>query len=185
MGAVKGTGSRARAVEREEPLSNRDRQERWRVEFPFGWDADELVSRRQLLRWSVWASGALFTSTGLLAALGYARGRRRGGTRAIVEASAVPVGEAHYFAYPRADDHAILLRLDERRFVAYSGKCTHLSCAVYWNAQRRRLLCPCHEGVFHPETGGVLAGPPPRPLPRIALEERGGMLYAMGEEAPG
>jgi hypothetical protein len=42
------------AIEHEEPLSDRTRDERWQVEFPFGWDADELVSRRQLLRWSVW-----------------------------------------------------------------------------------------------------------------------------------
>lgn len=167
--------------ERDAPLSPRTRAERWRADFPFGWDADDLVSRRQLLQWSVWASGALFASTGLLAALSFLRDRRRGTVRAIVAASAVPVGEAHYFSYPGANDHAILLRLAERRFVAYSGKCTHLSCAVYWDARRGRLLCPCHEGVFHPETGDVLAGPPPRPLPRIALEERDGVLYAMGE----
>lgn len=171
------------STEHDEPLSNRTREGRWSAEFPFEWDADELVSRRQLLRWSVWASGALFASTGVLAALAYARERRRGGLRAIVEASAVPVGGAHYFAYPGPEDLAILLRLDERRFVAYSGKCTHLSCAVYWSAERGRLLCPCHEGVFHPETGDVLAGPPPRPLPRIALREEGGMLYAV-EEVP-
>jgi nitrite reductase/ring-hydroxylating ferredoxin subunit len=162
-------------------LSAHTRDERWRVEFPFGWDADDLVSRRQLLRWSVWASGALFGSTAVLAVLGYARARGRGGKRAIVNAAEVPIGGVHYFKYPGPDDHAILLRLDEDRFVAYSGKCTHLSCAVYWSAARNRLLCPCHEGVFHPETGGVLAGPPPRPLPRIALSQEDGVLYALQE----
>lgn len=162
-----------------EHLSNRSRAERWSVEFPFEWDADELVSRRQLLRWSVWASGALFGGTGLLAALAYAREPRHGGLRAIVEASAVPVGGAHYFEYPGPGDHAILLRLAERRFVAYGGTCTHLSCAVYWSAERNRLVCPCHEGIFHPETGDVLAGPPPRPLPRIELREEAGVLYAV------
>ncbi|HEU4649454.1 MAG TPA: Rieske (2Fe-2S) protein [Gemmatimonadales bacterium] len=168
-------------VDREEPLSERTRDERWRVEFPFGWDADELVSRRHLLQWSVWVSGALFASTGLLAVLARARQRRRGGLRAIVEASAVPVGGVQYFAYPRPDDPAILVRLGERRFAAYSGRCTHLSCAVYWDPERGRLVCPCHQGIFHPETGDVLAGPPPRPLPSIALREEGGMLYAVEE----
>jgi Rieske Fe-S protein len=38
--------------------------------------------------------------------------------------------------------------------------------------------------VFHPETGGVLAGPPPRPLPRIELSEANGILYAV-QETPG
>lgn len=167
--------------ENEELLSNRTSEGRWHAEFPFEWDADDLVSRRQLLRWSVWASGALFASTGVLAALAYTRRSGRGALRAIVEASAVPVGSAHYFAYPGPEDHAILVHLSENRFVAYSGKCTHLSCAVYWSEERNRLLCPCHEGVFHPETGGVLAGPPPRPLPRIELREDGGMLYAVRE----
>ncbi len=176
-----GDGPDRLKVGADELLSNRTRAERWRVEFPFGWDADELVSRRQLLRWSVLASGALFASTGALALLGYARERGRGGRRAIIAAPAVAIGGAHYFNYPGPDDHAILLRLAEHRFVAYSGKCTHLSCAVYWSAERERLLCPCHQGVFHPETGGVLAGPPPRPLPRIALEAENGMLYALKE----
>lgn len=168
--------------ERDEPLSNRTTEERWAVDFPYEWDADELVSRRQLLRWSVGASGALFASTALLAALALARGRGRGGLRAIVEASAVPVGGVHYFTYPGPDDHAILLRLDASRFVAYSGKCTHLSCAVYWNAEMGKLRCPCHDGLFDPETGGVLAGPPQRPLPSIALGENEGMIYAIEEK---
>jgi Rieske Fe-S protein len=170
-------------TEREEPLSNRTRDERWGVDFPFEWDADELVSRRQLLRWSVGASGALFASTGVLAILAYARNGSRGSPRAIVAASAVPVGGVHYFRYPGPDDHAILMQPSPGRFVAYSGKCTHLSCAVYWNAQMGKLRCPCHEGLFDPETGGVLAGPPPRPLPRIALREENGLLYAV-EETP-
>ncbi|HEY9450531.1 MAG TPA: ubiquinol-cytochrome c reductase iron-sulfur subunit [Gemmatimonadaceae bacterium] len=167
--------------ENEELLSNRTSEGRWHVEFPFEWDADDLVSRRQLLRWSVWASGALFASTGILAALSFTRERRRGSLAAIVKASDVPVGEAHYFAYPGPEDHAILLHLRENRFVAFSGKCTHLSCAVYWSKERGRLLCPCHEGVFHPETGDVLAGPPPRPLPKIELHEENGVLYAVSE----
>ena len=167
--------------ENDERLSNRTTEGRWQVEFPFEWDADDLVSRRQILRWSVWASGALFASTGLLAALSFTRERQRGGRAAIVKASDVPVGEAHYFTYPGPEDQAILLHLSENRFVAFSGKCTHLSCAVYWSAERGRLLCPCHDGVFHPETGDVLAGPPPRPLPRIELREEDGMLYALRE----
>lgn len=170
------------AAERERDLvSNRTRAGRWAATFPYGWDADELVARRQLLRWAVMASGALFAATGILAGLGYARDRRRGDLQPIVAAADVPVGGVHYFAYPGEDDHALLLRLDENRFVAYSGKCTHLSCAVYWRTEQRQLYCPCHEGYFEPETGDPIAGPPPRPLPRIELREDDGMLYAVAE----
>ena len=164
-------------------LSNRTRAERWRVEFPYGWNADDLVSRRHLLRWAVMASGALFAATGALAGIGLVRDRTRGGTQQIVRTSEVPQGSVHYFSYPEPGDHAILLHLDDGRFVAYSGKCTHLSCAVYYEASRNKLLCPCHEGVFDPATGEVLAGPPPRPLPKIVLREENGTLFAV-EEVP-
>lgn len=66
--------------------------------------------------------------------------------------------------------------------VAYSRVCTHLSCAVFWDAGAARLECPCHEGFFDPQTGMVTAGPPPRPLPRIALELSGRDIYAVGIE---
>ncbi|MBX6342872.1 MAG: Rieske 2Fe-2S domain-containing protein, partial [Thermomicrobiaceae bacterium] len=59
----------------------------------------------------------------------------------------------------------------------------HLSCAVYWNAERGQLLCPCHNGVFDAQTGDVLAGPPSRPLPRIALAVEGDAIYATEEVA--
>ncbi|HEX5166546.1 MAG TPA: Rieske (2Fe-2S) protein [Thermomicrobiales bacterium] len=164
-------------------LSNRTRAGRWQVDFPYEWDADDLVSRRQVLRWAVWASGALFAATAGLAGLTLARNQHRGGEQRIIESDAVPTGGVHYFHYPGKDDHAILLRLTEERFVAYSGKCTHLSCAVYWDEDREELICPCHEGVFAPETGDVIAGPPPRPLPRIVVTERDGAVYAI-EEVP-
>jgi Rieske Fe-S protein len=49
---------------------------------------------------------------------------------------------------------------------------------VYYSAEHRRLECPCHEGYFDVNSGRVLQGPPPRPLPRIVLERRGDTLVA-------
>lgn len=163
-------------------LGNRKRAERWQAEFPYEWNADDLVGRRQLLKWAVMASGALFAATGVLAGLGFARPRKRGTEQEIASASAIPVGGVHYFKYPKADDHAILLHLEEGNFVAYSGKCTHLSCAVYWDEDRGKLICPCHEGIFDPRTGERIAGPPPRPLPVITLRQDGDTLFAVSEE---
>ena len=164
-----------------QPVSNRTRPARWQAQFPYAWDADDLVSRRELLRLAVWASGALFVATGALAGLGYVRERTRGSARQIASANDVQPGQALYFNYPGADDHAILLRLDEQRYVAYSGKCTHLSCAVYWSAEHGDLYCPCHQGHFDPQTGAVTAGPPSRPLPRIALRREGDAIIAVEE----
>jgi nitrite reductase/ring-hydroxylating ferredoxin subunit len=161
----------------------RARPGRTRTSFPYHWDADELVSRRELLRFAVLASGALFAGTAVLAVLGWLDNRRRGTPTPIVQASAVPEGTAYYFNYPDQDDQAMLLHLPGGRFVAYSQTCTHLSCAVYFQPEQQRLYCPCHEGVFDVESGEPTAGPPQRRLPRIALRREGETLIAV-EEAP-
>jgi Rieske Fe-S protein len=177
MGAVNGPDGTT-------PLSpRRPGPGRWRAEFPYHWDVDDQVGRRELLRLAVITSGALFAGTAVLALLGRVRDRTRGGPRAVARVDQIPQGDAFYFNYPGEDDQAMLLRLPDGRFVAYSQKCTHLSCAVYYQAERDRLFCPCHEGVFDPRTGEPVAGPPSRPLPRIALRQDGDMLIAL-EETP-
>lgn len=161
-------------------MAERRQLGRWRAEFPYRWDADDLVSRRQLLRFAVFTSGALFASTMLIAALGLLQRQRPSDVRPIARVADVPEGTALYFHYPEPDDQAVLLHLAGGRFVAYSQRCTHLSCAVYYQEERQRLYCPCHEGVFNPLTGDPVAGPPQRRLEQILLREEGGMLYAVG-----
>lgn len=167
------------------PVPWRALERRWTRDFPYDWPSDDLVNRRQMLRWAVGLSGALFAMTGVLAALGFTTKRTHGTATAIVAADAIPVGGVHYFRYPENNsdpaNHAILLRLDENRYAAYGGKCTHLSCAVWWQQASGKLECPCHNGIFDPNTGDVVAGPPTRPLPSITLENRNGTLYAIQE----
>lgn len=153
--------------------------DRWRAEFPYHWDADDLVSRRQLLQVTIYTSGALFSVTALLAFLGLVRQRSRTAPQPIARVSEVAEGEARYFHYPAADDEAVLLHLPGGRFVAYSQTCTHLSCSVYYQHEEERLFCPCHSGVFDALTGEPTAGPPQRPLPRIALRQEGDTIYAV------
>ena len=64
-------------------------------------------------------------------------------------------------------------------FVAFSQSCTHLSCAVIPKVEEGVFFCPCHEGYFDLRTGRNIAGPPPRPLPRIVLEIEGEDIYAV------
>jgi Rieske Fe-S protein len=155
---------------------------RWRAEFPYHWDADDLVSRRRFLQFAVYTSGALFAGTALLAVLGLIQRPRQTEAQPVVRAADLPEGQAFYFTYPEPDDQAVLLRLPGDRFVAYSQRCTHLSCAVYYQPERNRLYCPCHEGVFDPQTGEPIAGPPQRRLPQIRLRRDGDMLVAEGVE---
>lgn len=157
--------------------------QRWQEEFPYQWDADDLVSRRELLQFAVYTSGALFSVTALLALLGLVRRTPAQEALPIARVGDIAEGQPVYFRYPASDDEAVLLRLPGEQFVAYSQKCTHLSCAVYYQADHQRLFCPCHDGVFNVLTGDPEAGPPQRRLPRIALRRDGDMLYATGVEA--
>ena len=83
------------------------------------------------------------------------------------------MGEVKLFSYPEPADACIMIRTAADQVVAYSQKCTHLSCAVYYAKEANRLECPCHEGYFSVADGAVLQGPPPRALPRILLRRDG------------
>jgi Rieske Fe-S protein len=156
----------------------------WREQFPYRLDADDLVSRREFLRIAVLTSGALFGGTLLLAGLGTVNNARRTGAAVpIARAAELQPNEVRYFTFPGPEDHAMLINLPGGP-VAYSQKCTHLSCAVYYQSEpSERLYCPCHEGIFSVADGEPVAGPPQRRLPRIRLEQRDGILYAV-EEVP-
>ncbi len=159
-----------------------DQLPRWQQEFPYHWDADALVSRRELLRFTVYTSGTLFAATALLTVLGLIRQTRPPTfpTKLITRLDQIAEGAAFYFSYPGPQDQAMLLHLPGGQLVAYSQKCTHLSCAVFYEPERGRLYCPCHDGVFNPVTGDAVAGPPRRRLPRIVLRREADQIFAVG-----
>lgn len=64
---------------------------------------------------------------------------------------------------------AIVIRLDDGSFRAFSALCTHLQCIVAYSAERKRIECPCHRGVYSLE-GVNIAGPPPSPLRPLTVE---------------
>src|SRR5262249_8756808 len=100
----------------------------------------------------------------------------------VAAAGEIGVGEVKLFAYPGAGDPCILVRTAENEYAAFSQKCTHLSCAVYYEKDEKRLACPCHQGYFSISDGTVLQGPPQRPLPRVVLEQEAGELVAVRME---
>ena len=75
------------------------------------------------------------------------------------------------------------MRLTDTEVVAFSQKCTHLGCVVFYETEERRWHCPCHEGNFEARTGAVISGPPTRPLGRIDLELRDDVIWAQGAPA--
>ncbi|MBI2403623.1 MAG: Rieske 2Fe-2S domain-containing protein [Gemmatimonadetes bacterium] len=124
----------------------------------------------------------------------------------VITRDAVQTGEA-VLAFPQGkesnhDNLVMLVRLDQsgyepptrlewtaEGFAAYSAICTHLACTVRFSGEGvaaapfSHIHCPCHAGVFDPRHGGaVVAGPPPRALPQLAVRlNQAGEVIAAGK----
>jgi Rieske Fe-S protein len=158
-------------------------QAAWRQDFPIDWPQDHYVARRDFTRFLVLASLPFaLVQLGIGIVNWFRRNRGRPPAKAIAPLAEIPIGGVLSFTYPDAHDPCLLLRLDDKTLRAFSQKCTHLGCAVTPNADKSYLYCPCHKGYFAVENGRPLAGPPRRPLPRITLENRDGVVYAIAVE---
>ena len=156
---------------------------RWKRDFPFEALGEEEVTRREFARYLVLGAGILAGANVGLAIWTQLRTINTGSPRPIVALDKVAIGDTFLFRYPSSADPAILLRAAEREVVAFSQKCTHLGCVVYYEQNEDRWHCPCHEGNFDTLTGAVQSGPPPRPLGRIDVEIRNdGMIWALGSK---
>jgi Rieske Fe-S protein len=156
-------------------------QPQWRKDFAIDWPRDQYVARRDFAKFLVLTSGAFAVGQGWIAVQSLVRSRRAPPPRRrIASVAAMTPGTALMFDYPAEHDSCLLIRTREGALVAYSQKCTHLSCAVVPKIDEGILHCPCHEGYFDLATGRNIAGPPPRPLPIIELEIDGDDIYAVG-----
>jgi Rieske Fe-S protein len=160
-----------------------EQQPAWRHDFPIDWPQDHYVARRDFTKFLVLISGAFVVGQLWIGAENWRRNRRgRPPIRQVATLAQLPVGSSLVFHYPNEHDDCLLIRPDEKTLLAYSQKCTHLSCAVIPRLQAGELFCPCHEGHFDLSTGRPIAVPPRRPLPRIRLETRGDVIYATDVE---
>ena len=153
----------------------------WKRDFPYEAAAEEEVTRREFARYLVAGAGVMAAGNLGFAAWTQLRTINTGEPRALIPLADVAVGDTYLFKYPSDNDPAILLRVAEDEVVAFSQKCTHLGCVVYYEESEQRWHCPCHEGNFEARTGNVISGPPTRPLGRIDLEVRAdGTIWALG-----
>lgn len=158
-------------------------QPAWRQDFPIDWSQDHYVARRDFTKFLVWTSLPFaLVQLGIVLISWIRRGGRRPPTKAIAKLVDIPIGGVLCFAYPGVNDRCLLLRPNADTLRAFSQKCTHLGCAVTPNLDKNCLFCPCHKGFFALDSGRPLAGPPRRPLPRITLENRNGVVYAVAVE---
>jgi len=152
----------------------------WRDEFSVFTSDERYVTRRQFAKFLTLASLGMFVGNLWVLAKAHFAKTPSFPSVEVGEVGEIPVRGIKLFTYPTPNDHCILIRTGEEEYIAYSQKCTHLSCAVYFSARDDRLECPCHQGFFSARDGSVLQGPPPRPLPQITLERNGSRLLAVG-----
>jgi Rieske Fe-S protein len=184
-GALDGAKADGRDTDDRVPRSSGEPQQIWRRDFPYTSEGEETVTRREFTRYLVLASGAFAAGNVVVAGWASARGVPEGKPSRIVALDDVPIGGSHLFRYPGEEDPAILVRIGDTDVVAWSQKCTHLGCVVYYAEEQQLLECPCHEGFFDVHTGRVVAGPPERPLPSITVEVRDGQVWATGYQVRG
>ena len=159
---------------REKPL--------WRDEFSIQSATERYVARRQFSKFLVLTSLGMFIGNLWILVRSWFVAKPSFTPQRVAAIDNIAVGEVKLFSYPSPEDPCIMIRTAADTFLAYSQKCTHLSCAVYYAREQNRLECPCHEGYFSVADGSVLQGPPPRPLTRIILKRDGNNLMATGVE---
>ncbi len=99
----------------------------------------------------------------------------------IASVDEIQTGSAKMFNF---NGKAAILLKTPGGFRAYGAVCTHLGCIVKWKIDENIILCPCHLGKFDPNTGKVVAGPPPSRLPTIIIKVKEGSVYALKWKDP-
>jgi cytochrome b6-f complex iron-sulfur subunit len=65
---------------------------------------------------------------------------------------------------------AMLIHHADGQWVALIAVCKHLGCTVQYQADKDRIYCACHGGVYNAHDGGNISGPPPKPLDRLEVK---------------
>jgi Rieske Fe-S protein len=148
------------------------------VDFPIERVEAEHVSRREFAKFLCLVSGGMAVGSGWVAAKDRLFPPHRiEGEVHVCNLGAVPLGGTHPFTVPGSQVPFILIHLNDGSWRAYEQKCTHLSCAVFYQPEVDKIQCPCHNGWFDARTGNVLQGPPPRPLRHLDVVIKGQEIY--------
>ena len=97
------------------------------------------------------------------------------GGKALVAASAVPVGGGKEVTDPTTGDQVWVLQLDAGKFTAVDAKCPHQGCAVGFVSKSTGFRCPCHNSTFT-SSGALINGPATTGLKAVPVTESGGQI---------
>jgi len=93
-----------------------------------------------------------------------------GGPVRLTPAQVDALQSKRFVIVPAAGTRILAFRDQSQKLRALDARCTHEGCTVQYVAAQAAIWCACHNGRFDVE-GRVLAGPPPRPLPRYGIHE--------------
>lgn len=142
------------------------------------------ITRRKLTEILIGLVSLFFTSGIVAVALKYLTPQTATATSSEIKIAAVddvPTGSVKNFVFN--GKAAVLLHMPAG-FRAFGAVCTHLGCIAYWKPEENDIFCPCHLGRYNPDTGAVISGPPPSPLPAIDIAVREGAVYALKWKDP-
>jgi len=160
---------------------------KWAEDFSIDTRQDANISKRDFIRFLFLVSLGLFTGMVGVWLRGLFRAQAKPAPlpqTKILDREDIGIGDSYVFTIPGTREPAILVRLAQDRYVAYSQKCTHLQCPVLWKKAEGKFLCPCHKGAFSVESGEVLYGPPERPLNAIELAVKDEGIFFLGVKEP-
>lgn len=96
-----------------------------------------------------------------------------GAKKLTIKKNEVPSGEAKEVVFDNTP--VVIVNRPDKGLIALSKVCTHLGCLVEYDRAKKRLLCPCHAGIYDLE-GNVVSGPPPKPLPKVSIKVEGEII---------
>ncbi len=152
----------------------------WKTDFSVDWEQTSYITRREFTRFLGLGSAALATGNVLMVGVNAIRTETTRPRNEITDVDSIKPRGYKTFEYPEKGKHAILLRHEDGSLSAYSQRCPHLGCSVFYVPEHNHLECACHEGFFNATTGDVTAGPPQRGLAKIELEITDGKIFAIG-----
>ena len=93
-------------------------------------------------------------------------------TQSVVAAQASQVKANSGLLFKFGSRPGLLIRTQDGELQAFNAVCTHLDCTVQYKPDTSQIWCACHNGLYD-LSGNVVSGPPPRPLERLAVNQRG------------
>ena len=93
-------------------------------------------------------------------------------TQSVVAAQASQIKPNSGMVFKFGSKPGLLIRKPDGELQAFSAVCTHLECTVQYKTDTSQLWCACHNGLYD-LSGNVISGPPPRPLERLVVNQRG------------